>query len=74
MRWDEIKVMDSRGAFIVFLEGLSQDFEANPEAWGNDNLADYLNGLLGCIGVSDPVQNPSWHWIAYMMLGATEYE
>jgi hypothetical protein len=75
--------VDSKKALSEFIAALADDCAADPEAWENVTLHQYLLALTGWLEASDgyyrnfglPVpQTPSWKTIAEMLIAARVYE
>lgn len=79
----DFKVNDRR-SFIMFLELLSKNLARNPEDWGNNNLADFLEalahytediqGYYDNTGQQVNADEPSWKVFADIFMGARIYD
>lgn len=73
----------SREQLVAFISGLLSEYRADPQAWENNDLERFLDGLArwiedspGCwanVGVPEPEQ-PDWSWVALALRAGTGYE
>ena len=78
-----VKQIDSRDAFVTFLQALRRDFQQRPEQWENRDLATFLNAMAAWaedmdgyyhnLGECVPAQ-PTWKTLGQMLLAARIYE
>lgn len=65
--------VSSKYEFIEFLNLLKRSLEEKPEEWENNDLASFLEGLLGYSTDSTP-EAPSWRLFSELLLAASVYE
>lgn len=80
---EQVDVISSRLDFMIFLEALLADFEADPASWENHNLSNYLGALAAWIADMDGYylnraeevpENVNWKVFGQMLLAAKYYE
>ena len=77
------KNINTKDDFVIFLNKLAKDYEANPGEWESKGLADYFSSMAGWINdmegyyknnnLEEP-KNIPWSFIAKVFLAAKIYE
>lgn len=79
----KIEQINSKEAFVGFVESLVSDLKNNPDGWANKTLSEYLESIANWTGDMDgyyqnnglPVsENVDWRMFANILLAAKMYE